>query len=123
MRCCAVLYLHVPSVRCPRLCAAVSCAGSYVWGYPNANDCPAPSSVITDYWQCKAAASYTISEGHAFDTNFYNYSSLPRGCFLWTGPGDANGFLVFNGNAVGTADPDGLLLCAVPVTGVRLRIM
>ena len=96
-----------PTLACAR-------AGTLVWGVEGSNACPAGSSVITDEYQCQAAAA---TAGKAW-SHSGSWSNFPRGCFYYT----VNSGVVLNRDATGGANPGDMPLCAVAATGLRSRV-
>jgi hypothetical protein len=88
-----------------------SCAGAYVLGPLNSNECPAGSVRITTEAACRTA---TAAAGKTAGSPFLETASaFPRGCYIWTD----NNKVYFNTHAVGAGSGVAQLLCAAVSTG------
>jgi hypothetical protein len=91
----------------PRLRAVLSCAGAYVSGPLNSNNCPAGSVRITTEAACRTAAAAAGKTFTAVETD----SSYPRGCYSLFSEA------FFNRHTVGAGFSQAQLLCAAVTTG------
>ncbi len=88
-----------------------SCAGAYVSGATDSNECPAGSVRIETEAACRTAAA---AVGKTPGLTFVRGSALsPRGCYSSTGSNDA----YFNAHAVGAGYFYETLLCAAVTNG------
>jgi hypothetical protein len=93
-----------------------SCAGAYVSGDLDSNECPAGSVRIATEAACRTAAA---AAGKSFSA-VATMSERPRGCFYYTEYNGGNNAF-FNADAVGAGDYFSRLLCAALTTGAPLH--
>ncbi len=90
--------------------AVLSCAGAYVSGAVNSNECPAGSVRIETEAACRtavAAAGKTPMPGSPWTNFVISDPDRPRGCYY-----SSLNYAFFNTHAVGAGHPYAQLLCA-----------
>ncbi len=99
-----------------RACARAG-AGKLAWGAFGTDACPAGSSVITDYAQCKAAAA---TAEKTFMPNNVSADGAPRGCYCYLATATICN-VVLNTHPTGGTNDGAAPLCAFPATGGWVR--
>jgi hypothetical protein len=88
----------------------LSCAGAYVSGDADSNECPVGSTRIANQAACRTAAA---AAGKTVGSSFVGtYDTYPKGCYYST----SNDYAYFNPHAVGAGNSNAQLLCAALAT-------